>query len=147
MLVRDVLERKGHDVKAVSPHEAIEIAAALMRLEQVGALVVRTPEGALAGLISERDVVQAIVDHGPRALKLPVSDYMAHRPPTCRPGDHLSLAAKVMTLHRARHLPVIEDSRVIGIVSVGDVVRDRIEEMELERDTLRDIALSHQAAG
>jgi CBS domain-containing protein len=146
MFIREILAKKGTAVKRVAPGEALETAAALMRLEQVGAMVVSDGEGQLVGLISEKDVVRAIVDLGPRALNMPVSDFMEKRPTVCAPGDTVAKAANAMTLRRARHVPVIEDGRIAGIISLGDIVKDRFEEMELERSTLRDLAMSHQAA-
>jgi len=147
MHVNEILARKGHDVKTVAPDESLDVAAALMRLERVGALIVAHPDGTLAGLLSEKDVVRGVVDLGPRALQRPVSEFMETRPVTCAPGDTVARLARQMTLHRARHVPVLETGAIRGIVSIGDVVKDRLEEMELERDTLRDIALSHRLVG
>jgi CBS domain-containing protein len=147
MYVREILARKGGEVKRVGADEALEVAAALMRLQQVGALVVSGPEDRLAGIVSEKDVVRAIVDSGPRALQMKVSEFMERRPLTCSPADTVAKAANAMTLRRARHVPVVEDGRIVGIISIGDIVKDRFEEMELERDTLRDIAASHRVAG
>jgi CBS domain-containing protein len=147
MFVREILARKGRDVKRIGADQSLEVAAALLRLERIGALVVCGEEDRLLGLFSEKDVVRAVVDCGPRALKLPVADFMDDRPVTCEPEDSVAKVARLMTLHRARHLPVLDDNRISGIVSIGDIVRDRLEEMELERDTLRDLALSHRLAG
>lgn len=146
MFVKEILARKGREVTRVRPTEALEVAAALMRLERIGAVVVASEEGKLVGVLSERDVVRAVVDCGPRALRLPVSDFMERRPVLCSPEDTVAKVARTMTLHRARHVPVAEGETVVGIISIGDVVKDRFEEMELERDTLRDIALSHKLA-
>jgi CBS domain-containing protein len=147
MFVREILARKGRDVKRIGADQALEVAAALMRLERIGALVVSGEEDRLLGLLSEKDVERAVVDYGPRALKLPVADVMDDHPVTCRSEDSVAKVARLMTLHRARHLPVLDEDRISGVVSIGDIVRDRLEEMELERDTLRDLALSHRLAG
>lgn len=147
MFVKEIMARKGRDVKAVRPDETLEVAAALMRLERIGALVVLSGEDRLAGLISEKDVVRAIVDYGPRALQRPVGGFMEDRPVTCNSQDSMAKVARLMTMHRARHLPVVDEGRITGVVSIGDIVRDRLEEVELERDTLRDLALSHRLAG
>ncbi len=133
-------------MKRVGPDEALEVAAALMRLQQVGALVVCGTDDKLAGIVSEKDVVRGLVDLGPRALQMPVSEFMESRPLTCAPGDTVAKAANAMTLRRARHVPIVEDGRIVGIISIGDIVKDRFEEMELERSTLRDMAASHQLA-
>lgn len=146
MFVREIMARKGRDVKAVRLDDTLEVAAALMRLERIGALLVLGAEDRLAGLISEKDVVRAIVDYGPRALQRAVVEFMDDRPVTCGSDDSMAKVARLMTLHRARHLPVIDEGRITGVVSIGDIVRDRLEEVELERDTLRDLALSHRLA-
>lgn len=146
MFVKEILAKKGAAVKRVGPGEALEVAAALMRLEQVGALVVTDAEDKMVGILSEKDVVRGIVDLGPRALQMPVSEFMERRPTICAPDDTVARAANAMTLRRARHLPVVENGHIAGIISLGDIVKDRFEEMELERDTLRDMAMSHQVA-
>ena len=147
MYISEILARKGNEVKSVAPGAAMETAAAVMRLERVGAVVVLAKDGALAGLLSEKDVVRALVDRGPRMLGLPVSDFMEDKPLTCAPDETVARLAQRMTVYRARHVPVVEDGHVRGIVSIGDVVKDRFEEMALERDTLRDLARSSTLAG
>ena len=147
MFVREILARKGGEVKRVGADEALEVAAALMRLQQVGALVVSGADERLAGIVSEKDVVRAIVDFGPRALLMKVAEFMERRPIVLGPNDTVAKAANAMTLYRARHVPICEDGRIVGIISIGDIVKDRFEEMELERSTLRDMAVSHQMAG
>jgi CBS domain-containing protein len=147
MHIREILARKGGEVKRVGPDEALEVAAALMRLERVGALVVCDAEGKLMGIVSEKDVVRGIVDLGPRALQQPISEFMERRPVVCGPDDTVARAANAMTLYRARHVPIVDDGQIVGIISIGDIVKDRFEEMELERSTLRDMAMSHQMVG
>ncbi len=147
MFVREIMARKGRDVKRVGPDQSLEVAAAVMRLERIGALVVSGEGDRLAGLVSEKDVVRALVDHGPGALKRPVSEFMNNHPVTCGSEDSVAKVARMMTLHRARHLPVLDDGLIAGVISIGDIVRDRLDEVELERDTLRDLALSHRLAG
>ena len=87
MYVREILARKGGEVKRDGPEEALEVAAALMRLQQVGALVVCGEDEKLLGIVSEKDVVRGLVDLGPRALQKPVSEFMERRPLVCAPGD------------------------------------------------------------
>lgn len=147
MFVKEILDRKGRYLKRVGPQESLDIAAAYMRLEQVGALLVTDTDGRLVGILSERDVVRAVVDYGPRALEMRVSDFMQPPSVVCTAEDTVAKVAKLMTLNRVRHVPVLDRGDVRGIISIGDVVKDRFEEMELERDTLRDIALSHRLAG
>lgn len=144
MHVKEILARKGHDIKTVKPGEALQFAAAHMKLEGVGALVVCDADNKLAGVLSERDIVAAIVDFGARALELPASKFMNPRPVTCALDDTIAKAAQAMTQNRVRHMPVMENGQIRGVISIGDIVKERFEEMELERNTLRDLALSHR---
>ncbi|MDF0603912.1 CBS domain-containing protein [Psychromarinibacter sp. C21-152] len=146
MHIREILHRKGHEVKTVRPDTILEHCAAHMRLERVGALVVCDAEERLKGVIAEGHILQALVDHGPRALHETAADVMDDRPVTCAPGDTIGVVAQRMTRARVRHVPVCEDGKLVGLVSIGDIVRDRFEEMELERGTLRDLAGAHLAA-
>jgi CBS domain-containing protein len=98
--------------------------------------------GALAGIISERDIVHGIAEHGARCLELTVADLMTRRAVTCAPEDSISRIATIMTESRIRHLPVVEGGKPVGMVSVGDVVKHRLEEMSLEASVLRDIAIA-----
>ncbi len=144
MHVKEILHRKGHDIKTIGPDQILEHAAAHMKLEGVGALVVRDAKDKLVGMLSEREIVGAVVDYGPRALQMKVSEFMKAAPATCKPGDTVAATAKVMTQRRVRHMPVMEGAKIVGVISVGDIVKERLEEMELERATLRDMALSHR---
>lgn len=146
MHIRDILHRKGHEVKSVRPDALLEHCAAMMKLERVGGLVVCSEEMALKGMIGERELVHALADHGPRALKMKASDVMDTRQETCSPDDTVAAVARQMTQRRVRHVPVCEGRKIVGLVSIGDIVRERLEEMELERDTLRDLAGAHIAA-
>ena len=145
MFVKEILARKGRDVKRIGPQELLEAASAYMRLQDIGALIVIEGDS-LVGTLSEKDVVRAIVDCGPRALQMPVREFMRSSAVVCSAEDTVAKVAKMMTMHHARHVPVLDKGAVQGIISIGDVVKDRFEEMELERDTLRDIAQSRQLA-
>jgi CBS domain-containing protein len=96
----------------------------------------------LASIISERDIVNGIAEHGERCLRLTAADLMTRRVVTCAPDDSISRIARIMTENRIRHLPVLEGQRLFGMVSVGDVVKNRMEEMSLEPNVLRDIAMA-----
>ncbi|MDJ0826159.1 MAG: CBS domain-containing protein [Rhodobacter sp.] len=146
MFVREILKRKGHDIVVVAPGEALEFAAAKMKLEGVGALVVCEEGGKLLGVISERGIVGAVVDYGPGALQRPTSDFMDANPETCSPDDTIASVAKKMTAARVRHTPVCEAGGIAGVISIGDIVKERLEEMELERNMLRDMAAMHSVA-
>ena len=142
MFVREILARKGKDIKSVEAVDSLETAAAVMRTERVGALIVRDATGTLIGLLSEQHIVWALADSGQRALGLTVAQAMEGRPLTCSPDDTVARVSRLMTERRARHAPVVEAGKVQGIISIGDIVKARMEEIELERDTLRDLALS-----
>ena len=146
MHVKEILHRKGHEIVVIAPGEAVEFAAAHMKLEGVGALVVCEGDRKLQGVISERDIVRAVVDYGPRALQMTASDFMDANPVTCSPDDTIASVAKKMTAARVRHTPVCEDGAIVGIISIGDIVKERFEEMELERNMLRDMAAAHQVS-
>lgn len=146
MHIREILHRKGHDIKSVGPTATLAHCAAHMKLDRIGALVVCESDRALKGVIAERDIVHALVDHGPRALEMRAQDVMDAAPATCKPDDTIASIARQMTRRRVRHVPVCEDGRVVAVVSIGDIVRERLEEVELERDTLRDMASAHIAA-
>lgn len=142
MRVTEILKAKGGEVMTVRPSETVETLAHRLRMARVGALVVSTDTRTIEGIVSERDVVHALAEHGSRALARTVADLMTHRVTTCSPDDHISAIAKVMTINRIRHVPVVEGGRLVGIVSLGDVVKHRLDEIQLEADVLRDIAIA-----
>lgn len=146
MHIKEILHRKGHEIETVAPDEALEYCAARMKLGRLGALVVCDAGRKLQGVISERDIVGALVDYGPKSLQMAASEVMDRRPVTCGPEDTVAQVAHRMTRARVRHVPVCEDGAIVGIVSIGDIVKERFEEMELERDTLRDLAGAHLVA-
>jgi CBS domain-containing protein len=94
-------------------------------------------------MISERDVVNCMAERGPACIETPVEAAMTRRVITCAPDDSIAAIARTMTTNRIRHLPVVDGGRLAGIVSVGDVVKARLDEMELEAGVLRDLAMSH----
>lgn len=147
MHIRDILRRKGRDIVSVGPDEPLERCAAHMKLNHIGALVVCDEDRILKGVIAERDIVHALVDYGPRALQMRAAEVMDAAPATCKLDDTIASIARQMTKRRVRHVPICEDGKVIAVVSIGDIVRERLEEIELERDTLRDMAGAHIASG
>jgi CBS domain-containing protein len=134
--VRDLLRHKGRGVATVSPD--VTVADLLSRLadNNVGAMVVTSESGIVRGIVSERDVVRALHRTGDRLLSDPVSSIMTTEVTTTSPDDSLESLARVMTESRIRHLPVLEDGRLAGIVSIGDVVKNRIDQLESERESL-----------
>ena len=142
MKVADILKQKGKDVMSVRPSESIATLSHRLRMARIGAMVVVGEGGGLEGIISERDVVHGIAEHGAACLAKLVADLMTKRVVTCTAEDSIARIARLMTDNRIRHLPVVGGRKVVGVVSVGDVVKHRLEEMSLEASVLRDIAIA-----
>jgi CBS domain-containing protein len=137
MSVQNLLDHKGCEIFSTDPTATVRTAAQLMRARGVAALVVKSA-GVISGLISERDIVHAISQHGERALAMAVSDVMTRNAVTVSPSDTLKRAMTLMTNHRLRHLTVIAEGELVGIVSIGDVVKYRLKDLETESNVLRD---------
>ena len=137
MNVRSILERKGADVATIAGDASLADAAARLRDLGVGALVV-SPDGAtIVGIVSERDVVRAAAAHGASALGRTVESVMSAHVTTCQPTDQVPRLMELMTQHRIRHLPVVDDDgSLCGIVSIGDVVKARLGEVQDENQAL-----------
>jgi CBS domain-containing protein len=135
--VRDIIRSKGNKVAVVSPDDTIENAVRLLSEWRVGALVVSAEEGSVDGILSERDVVRHL-HGGSGTLELAVADLMTADVVTCGGNDTVADLMELMTERRIRHLPVIEDDTMVGIVSIGDVVKARLAELEDERKHLED---------
>lgn len=127
MKVADVLKEKGTRIITVRMHEPVEVAARLMSSENIGALavkdVVRTEGNTCVGMFSERDIVRALVEHGTDAMQMPVEKLMTKKFVSCAPNDELPAVMEKMDSYSVRHLPVIEDHSLIGVISVRDVIR------------------------
>ncbi|MFB9928835.1 CBS domain-containing protein [Amycolatopsis halotolerans] len=136
MRIADLLQRKGATVATVSPGTTVaELLAGLAR-HNVGAMVVVDAEGGIAGIVSERDVVRKLNDHGPSVLQGPVADIMTTMVASCTPDDPVDQLSVVMTERRIRHVPVLDGGRLAGIVSIGDVVKIRMEQLEQSQEQL-----------
>lgn len=142
MKVESILKSKGSMVMTTRPAAKIATVVTKMRLEKVGALVVSDDGVRVLGLISERDIVHGLAEHGAELLDLSVAELMTRGGPTCAPADSVRKVMADMTQRRVRHLPVLENGRLGGIVSIGDVVKNRLEEVELEANVLRDAYLA-----
>ena len=138
MLVSHILKDKGRDVLAISPDATLFEASRVLTLNRIGALLVRDPNGGLGGIISERDIVRAIAEEGASALALTVGERMTTDVATCEENDTIAEIMETMTRCRFRHMPVIQEGRVAGIVSIGDVVKIRIAETMREAQALKD---------
>jgi CBS domain-containing protein len=136
MRIADVLRRKGSDVASVSPETTVTELLAKLTSLNIGAMVVIGPDG-LAGIVSERDVVRKLNEHGPGLLDRPVSAIMTNVVVTCTPGDSVDDLSGLMTENRVRHVPVIAEGALVGIVSIGDVVKTRMEELKAEQEQLQ----------
>jgi len=144
MKVEDILRSKGSVVETIRPDAKVLVAVHRMRMQNVGALVVSRDGEKVDGVLSERDVVRGLTTHGAGLVEMSVVAVMSRSVPTCAPGDSLTSVMAQMTRTRNRHVPVVDDARLCGIVSVGDVVKHRLEEMELETNVLRDAYLTRR---
>lgn len=140
MKVESVLRTKGRHVTTIQPWATIGEAVDRMHgPPRVGSLVVTGVPRGFTGIITERDIVRGLKRFGNRVLEQPVSELMAQHVPTCAPADPLTQVMVAMTHSRHRHIPVLVDGELAGLISIGDVVRARLDEMELETGILRDL--------
>lgn len=146
MLIEDILLRKGRRIVSIAPGAKLAAAVELMAYEQVGALVVLDERDRLLGLVSEREVVLATAALGKTSLSAPVHEVMAVGGPVAIPHDTVAKIMQVMTVNRARHVPVVNDDRVVGLVSIGDVVKSRLQEKIEENAVLQDLARASRLA-
>ena len=137
MTVQDILQSKGGQVVSVAPGDTIGNVARVLADRRIGAVLVRE-EGKVVGVFSERDVVRGLARHGAQALERPVSDLMTREVITCKPAETVHDVMERMTARRIRHLPVLDNGQLTGIVSIGDLVKARIEEAEREASDLRE---------
>lgn len=133
MHISQLLRRKGAEVATVDATASVRTALALLVEHRVGALVVSADGRAVEGIVSERDVVRALHERGAGLLADPVSSVMTAQVHTCVPGSGVEELARTMTEHRVRHVPVVDGGALVGIVSIGDVVKARLDELEEER--------------
>jgi CBS domain-containing protein len=138
MTVKSILSVKGRDVVTIEPNATLESALAVLAKYGIGAIVVLGPESRVIGILSERDIVRALAARGAAALTEPVAGVMTRKVSTCTETDTVSAIMELITKGKFRHVPVVEQDRLIGIVSIGDVVKHRLHEMENESEALRD---------
>src|SRR5262252_5293818 len=137
MTIESILRRKGTDVTTITPEASIKRAADWLRAKNIGALIV-TGENAVLGLISEREIVHAFSRYGEKAGSMLVKEIMQCGVTTVSPDESVNRVMNLMTHHRVRHVPVLSGGQLVGIVSIGDVVKHRLEDLELETSILRD---------
>jgi CBS domain-containing protein len=138
MKVASILKSKGSSVATTLPGTTIFTVAWDLKLKGIGALVVSADGNAVLGVISERDIVRGLTEHGPKLLALPASQVMTSPVVTCTPDDSITTVMGRMTRYRIRHVPVVDAGRLCGIVSIGDVVKYRLDELEMEGNVLRE---------
>jgi CBS domain-containing protein len=138
MTVKSILSAKGSDVLSIDPTATLEAAVAMLAKHRIGALLVLGPDRRIIGILSERDIVRALGERGAAALTEPLAQVMTRKVVTCSQSDTLGALMERMTTGKFRHLPVVEQDQLVGIVSIGDVVKFRVQEMEREQEALRD---------
>ena len=138
MLISQLLRAKDPEVATVDGSASVRSALALLAAKGIGALVVSSDGRRVEGVVSERDVARALHDRGAELLADPVSSVMTARVHVCPPGASVEGLARTMTDHRVRHVPVVAEGALVGIVSIGDVVKARLDELEEERRQLVD---------
>jgi CBS domain-containing protein len=138
MTVKAILADKGGDVVTVEPTANLAVAARLLAEHRIGALVIVGADRRIVGILSERDIVRALAARGAAALDAPVSEVMTRKVVTCRESETVAGIMELMTAGKFRHLPVVDQGRLIGIVSIGDVVKRRLNEIERETAAMRD---------
>ena len=139
MQVDAILRVKGSNVERIAPDASVRAAAHRMSTQRLGCLVVTRDGSHVDGLITERDVVRVVANRGADASGCRVQDVMSTNVPTCAPTDQVSRLMRTMTERRYRHVPVVDNGALVGVVSIGDVVKYRLSDMELETSVLRDV--------
>lgn len=137
MNVETILRNKGNWVATIRPDAMIAEAVDMLNRERIGAIVVSDDGKAVDGILSERDIVIALGEHGGDLLTHPVGDIMTRTVITCDPSDTVGELMAEMTNRRIRHFPVVSDGRLRGIVSIGDLVKSRLDEVEFEANSMR----------
>lgn len=138
MIVNAILSDKGRQVFTILPTATVSAAIKVMAEKRIGSLVVTGAGERVVGIVSERDVVRMFAAHGAAALDMPLTDAMTRKVVTCTGSDTIGDLMEQMTAGKFRHVPVVEDGRLAGMISIGDVVKFRLQEMETEHSALRD---------
>ena len=137
MYVSDILKTKGDKVITLRSTEPVSAAVALLAENRIGAVIVTDDSGGIAGIVSERDVVRGMHAHGDKSFAKPVSELMTAEVVTCDPKDPVAAIMGMMTAQRFRPVPVVQEGKLVGMISIGDVVKSRIEEAQSEVEALR----------
>jgi CBS domain-containing protein len=137
MTVRAILDTKGHNVQSVEPDAKLASAVKILAERKIGAVLVMS-EGRIEGILSERDIVRVLGERGAAVLDEPVDAVMTRKVVSCKQSDTVAEIMEMMTVGKFRHLPVVDAERVVGLISIGDVVKWRVREYEHEQEALRD---------
>jgi CBS domain-containing protein len=143
MSISEVLHHKGSQVVTIRDTDTVQTAVGKLAEHRIGAVVVEDKWMRPAGIFSERDFTNAVARHGANAVTFPVAKIMSSPVVTCRPTDRVESVMATMTLAKIRHLPVIENGHLVGIVSIGDLVKHRLDEKALEANVLLDLSRLH----
>ena len=138
MIVKNILVGKRGDVVTIEPNADLTAAVKLLAERRIGAVVILGADHRVVGILSERDIVRVLAEHGPTVLNEPVGQVMTRDVKTCSEDDTVESLMGRMTAGKFRHMPVVEQGKLIGVVSIGDVVKNRVEEIEHEAAALRD---------
>ncbi|MEZ5833457.1 MAG: CBS domain-containing protein [Dongiaceae bacterium] len=138
MTIDQIIRGKPHRLISVAPDESVQRAADVLTRERIGALLVLKPNGDIAGILSERDIVRAVGVNGADILAHPVAELMTKDVICCAPDDTVDQAMALMTERRFRHLPVRQGGKIVAMISIGDVVKQKVEEAEAESQSLRE---------
>jgi CBS domain-containing protein len=138
MIVNRILSLKGREVATIEPGRSLSEAARFLAERRIGALLIVDGDRPVTGIISERDIVRAVAMHGAKALDEPVSRFMTEKVVTCTGETSINDVMELMTQQKFRHIPVVESGRLSGIISIGDVVKLRLEEVEAETQAIKE---------
>ena len=142
MNVSIILAGKGREIVTIEPNASLTDAVHLLADKRIGAALILGADRRIAGIISERDIVWALAERGAAALEEPVSRTMTRKVETCTEGESVANIMERMTAGRFRHMPVVDQGRLVGIVSIGDIVKHRVQEMERDSVAMRDYILT-----
>lgn len=138
MTVSSIIASKGNNVITAKPDVTLQAIARVLAENRIGAVIVTDSDGVIKGILSERDIVRAVAKSGPKALDETVSLHMTAKVITCQETDLITAVMEIMTTGRFRHVPVVRDGKLVGMISIGDVVKQRMAETEAESQSMRD---------
>ncbi len=142
MLVSEILRKKSGSAITMNPHDSVETAIRMFKEKKIGAIMVCGPTGDLVGIVTERDILHGMAMQGAATLNQKVEEIMSQAH-TCKMDDNVRSVMRQMTFKHVRHVPVVDGGELKGMVSIGDIVKNQLDEAQLEIDTMRDLARSH----